>query len=172
MDGPATNSQEADMVTISPLNSVLDRMVTLSHAMDEALGYENGDRSAKGVAQQYWVPALDAWETENSFVVQLDLPGLSREHVDISFDRNTLTIRGTRPATIQAPEKGALRVFFAERAYGTFTRTLRFPQYVVGDKIQATFANGVLTITVPKAEEAKPRKISIASPVETKQVTA
>ena len=151
-------------MTISPFNTVLDRMVTLSRAMDEALGSKNSDNTAT-VSQQYWVPALDAWETENAFQVQLDLPGLSSENVDIGFDRNTLTITGTRPATIQAPEKGEVRVFFAERAYGSFQRTLRFPQYVVGDRISATFTDGVLTITVPKAEEAKPRKVKIGQQV-------
>jgi HSP20 family protein len=155
------------MVT-TPLNSVLDRMVTLSRAMDEA--FHNGDAASQ--SQQYWVPALDAWETEHSFMVQLDLPGLSPENVELSFDRNTLTVRGTRPATIQAPEKGELRVFFNERAYGVFTRSLRFPQWVEADKISATFENGVLTISVPKAEAAKPRKIAIASHVEAKQVRA
>ena len=150
------------MVTMTPLNSVLDRMVTLSRAMDEALTNEgNGSLNA----QPYWVPAFDAWETESAFVVQTDLPGLNPEQVDISFDRNTLTIRGNRPATIPAPEKGERRVFFAERAHGAFTRSLRFPQYVEGAKIEATYDNGVLTITVPKAEAAKPRKIAIAAAV-------
>ena len=150
------------MVTMTPLNSVLDRMVTLSRAMDEALTNEgNGSLNA----QPYWVPAFDAWETESAFVVQTDLPGLNPEQVDISFDRNTLTIRGNRPATIPAPEKGERRVFFAERAHGAFTRSLRFPQYVEGAKIEATYDNCVLTITVPKAEAAKPRKIAIAAPV-------
>jgi HSP20 family protein len=154
-------------MTISPFNTVLDRMVTLSRAMDEAFA-ANGDSS--GVSQQYWVPALDAWETENAFHVQLDLPGLTADQVDISFDRNVLTITGSRPATIQAPEKGEVRVFFAERAYGSFQRTLRFPQYVMSDRIAASFKDGVLTVTVPKAEEAKPRKIAIgASP---REVTA
>jgi len=158
-------------MTISPFNTVLDRMVTLSRAMDEAFGGTNGEATS-GVPQQYWVPALDAWETESAFHVQLDLPGLTSENVDISFDRNTLTITGNRPATIQAPEKGEVRVFFAERAYGSFQRSLRLPQYVMSDRIEATFDNGVLTITVPKAEEAKPRKIAIGAPVQTKQVSA
>jgi len=161
------------MLTFSPINTVLDRMVTLSRAMDDPfhLDEENGQKN-DGATQQYWVPALDAWETESAFVVRLDLPGLSAENVDLSFDRNTLTIRGTRPTTIPAPDKGELKVFFAERAYGTFSRSLRFPQYVVSDRIEAAFADGVLTITVPKAEEAKPRKISIGSPVEAKRVGA
>ena len=69
--------------------------------------------------------------------------------------------RGTRPATVPAPEKGELRVFFAERAPGAFSRTLRFPQYVEASKIEAAFTNGVLTVTIPKSEAAKPRKIEV-----------
>ena len=146
------------MVTMSPLNSVLNRMVTLSRAMDDVIAR---DESPGGAGRQYWVPTLDAWETEHAFQVQLDLPGLSSENVDISFDRNTLTISGTRPAAIETPDNGEVRVFFAERAHGTFTRSLRFPQYVEGGRIEATYDNGVLTITVPKAEAAKPRKIEL-----------
>lgn len=156
-------------MSVSPLDTVLDRMVTLSRAMDEAFGATTGNGRT---AQQYWVPSLDAWETEQAFVVQLDLPGLSPEDVDISFDRHTLTIRGNRAATVQAPEKGETRVYFTERPSGAFSRTLRFPRYVVGDKIEAQYNNGVLTIMLPKAEEAKPRKITIAQPVEAKQVAA
>lgn len=146
------------MVTMSPLNSVLNRMVTLSRAMDDVIGREESPGAA---GQQYWVPALDAWETEHAFLVQLDLPGLKPEQVDISFDRNTLTVTGMRPAVIQAPDNGEVRVFFAERAQGSFTRSLRFPQYVEAGRIEAQYDNGVLTITVPKAEAAKPRKIAI-----------
>jgi len=115
------------------------------------------------VEATYWTPALDAWETEQAFVVQLDLPGLTANQVDVNFDRNTLTVRGTRGSTIPSVENGEIRVFFAERAPGAFSRSLRFPQYVEASKIEASFDNGVLTITVPKAETAKPRKIEIAA---------
>ena len=158
------------MVTITPLNTMLDRMVTLSRAMDQAFVNGTPDSLGKNSAQPAWVPELDAWETETSYVVQLDLPGVTAENVDIDFERNTLTIKGTRSRTIQTPEKGELRVFFAERDWGNFTRSLRFPQYIVGENIEATCANGVLTVTVPKSEAAKPRKIQITSPAEAKQV--
>lgn len=146
------------MVTMSPLNSVFNRMVTLSRAMDEVMARPG---QAPNGSTHYWVPAIDAWETGNAFMVQLDLPGLTPDQVDLSFDRNTLTISGTRPPTIQVPENGDVNVFFAERSHGQFTRSLRFPQYVEGAQIKADYANGVLTITVPKAEAAKPRKIAV-----------
>jgi HSP20 family protein len=146
------------MLTVSPLNGVLSRMATLNRAMEEVIG--RSDETHYGT---YWTPALDAWETEHDFVVQLDLPGLTANQVDVNFDRNTLTVRGTRGSTIPSVENGEIRVFFAERAPGAFSRSLRFPQYVEASKIEASFDNGVLTITVPKAETAKPRKIEIAA---------
>ena len=149
------------MITLSPFNTVLDRMVTLSRAMDES--FRNGDGPVQSSTETYWVPTLDAWETEHAFVVQLDLPGVQADQVDLSFERNTLTVSGKRAPTLRAPEQGELRVFFAERASGAFTRSLRFPQYVEGDKIDAHFNDGVLTITVPKAEAAKARKIAISA---------
>lgn len=143
------------MLTVAPLNGVFSRMANLNRAMDEVLGQSDESYT-------HWTPAVDAWETEQAFVVQLDLPGLTPDQVDVNFNRNTLTIRGTRGATIPQPDNGDLRVFFAERAPGSFSRSLRFPQYVESSKIEASFTNGVLTVTVPKAEAAKPRKIEIA----------
>jgi len=148
------------MITVSPLNGVLSRMATLNRAMEEVVGRADEPTNGSG---SYWTPEMDAWETEQAFVVQLDLPGVTRDQVDVTFDRNTLTIRGTRLATIPQAEQGELRVFFAERAPGAFIRTLRFPQYVEASRIDASFTNGVLTVTVPKAEAAKPRKIEIAT---------
>ena len=158
------------MLTITPLNSMLDRMVTLNRAMDQAFVNGNTDALGRTDAQPAWLPELDAWETEADYIVQLDLPGVKGEGVDISFERNTLTVRGERERTIRAPEKGELRVFFAERDWGTFTRSLRFPQHVAGDGISASFDAGVLTIRIPKSEAAKPRKIQITAVEAPKQV--
>ena len=102
--------------------------------------------------------------------MQLDLPGVSAENVEVNFERNTLVVRGTRARAFQTQGNGETRVFFAERDWGTFSRSLRFPYHIEGDKIEATFADGVLTITIPKAEAAKPRKISISTGVESKQL--
>jgi HSP20 family protein len=148
------------MVTVSPLNSVFNRMVTLSRAMDDAPGRVEDTPNGGG---QYWVPALDAWETDQAFMVQLDLPGVNAGDIDVNFDRNTLTVRGTRHSTIATPEKGETRVFLAERALGAFSRSLRFPSWVDAARITASFEHGVLTVSVPKADTAKPRKIEIGS---------
>jgi HSP20 family protein len=140
------------MVTVTPLNTMLDRVVTLSRAMDQALANGNGQVSS-------WAPAIDAVETDQAYLVSIDLPGLTAENVDINFEKNTLSVRGMREQT--STNKEGARVFFAERDWGAFQRSLRFPQHVEGDRITAAFTNGVLTITVPKSEGAKARKIAI-----------
>jgi HSP20 family protein len=132
-------------------------MATLSRAVDDVIG-----RTDESLDNSYWVPAMDAWETEQAFVVQLDLPGLTPEQVDVRFDRNTLTVRGTRSDTIPS-DTAERRVFFVERAPGAFQRSLRFPQYVEASKIEASFANGVLTVTVPKSDAGKARTISVSA---------
>jgi HSP20 family protein len=148
------------MITVSPFNGVLSRMNSLSRAMDDVVGRTDEYSNGSG---QYFIPAMDAWETEQAFVVQLDLPGVNADQVDVSFDRNTLAIKGTRGATLPPAEQGEKRVFFAERTPGQFARTLRFPKWVDASRIEAKFADGVLTVTVPKSEAAKPRKIQISN---------
>lgn len=143
------------MRTATPLNSVFDRMVTLSRAMDDAF---NAPANGHGVTS--WSPALDTAETEAAYLVSVDLPGVTAGQVDVHFERNTLTIRGTRVAQNSDSEP---RPFIRERVFGSFARSLRFPQHVEGDKISAAFANGVLTVTVPKSESAKPRKVEIVA---------
>jgi len=143
------------MVTVTPLNSVFDRMVSLSRAMDQAFS----PAGAAAPAARTWTPAIDALENEDGYVITIDLPGVAPEAVDLSFERNTLVVRGERPAPVAPTE--AARVFFSEREWGTFERALRFPQHVEGDRISAAFTHGVLTVTVPKSESAKPRKIEV-----------
>ena len=93
-------------------------------------------------------------------------------NVEISFEQNTLTLKGTRGPTLQRPENGELRLYTAERVSGDFARSIRLPDYVDGERIEAQYTNGVLTITVPKAESALPRKIAIKSVGESKQLNA
>ncbi len=150
-------------------NTVLDRMLTLSQAMEEA--NSNGMNESPSRVQ-LWIPAVDLYETESEFVIAADLPGVHEENVDIQFDRGTLTISGTRGATLPAADKAQLRVFNAERMTGSFSRSVRLPNYVDAEKISATFAAGVLTIQVPKAVAALPRKIAIRGNVEQTKLNA
>ena len=131
----------------------LDRMLTLNRAFDQAFNGANGNR--------VWAPAMDVAERGDAYLVQAELPGVSPEQVDVSFEQNVLTIRGTKPASFDVANDGELRVFASERVNGSFERSVRLPEFVNADRIAANFANGLLTITVPKAEAAQPRKITI-----------
>lgn len=154
------------MQTTTPFGTLLDRMLTLSRAMESASDSEFGGSSRP----QFWLPAVDTYEMTDAYVVEADLPGVHPENVDVSFEQNVLTIKGSRGPTINAPEKTELRVFTAERVTGQFARSIRLPEYVEGDRIEATFTHGVLTIRIPKAAAAKPRKIAIRSHGESRQI--
>jgi len=143
-------------------HSLFDRMLDWSRQMDEALAARTpasvGDAS---VRTQLWLPPIDVYETETAFVIEADLPGVHQENVDIQYDRGTLTISGTRAATLPAQQDGQLRVFSSERVNGSFSRSIRLPEHVDADRIEATFSQGVVSLTVPKAKGALPRKIAI-----------
>lgn len=105
-----------------------------------------------------WTPALDVHETHDRFVITMELPGVSPDDVDISVEDSTLVVRGERKFYSEHDEESFLRI---ERRFGEFTRSLTLPSTADAEGIQAAFDQGVLTIEVPKKEEAKPRKISI-----------
>jgi HSP20 family protein len=90
-----------------------------------------------------------------------ELPGVDPPQIDITFEQNVLTVRGTKPSTVQASNDGELRVFAAERVTGSFERSIRPPEFVDGDHIAAEFNNGLLKIQVPKAQAAQPRRIEV-----------
>jgi len=144
-------------------DSMFDRMFTMSRAVDEAVRQGALDPAETPVPPQLWLPPIDIYETDSAFVVEADLPGVHQENVSIQFDRNALTISGTRAATLPAKEKAQLRVFSAERPSGTFSRSVRMPEHVEAEKIEASFAQGVLTVTVPKAAGARARAIPIVN---------
>lgn len=135
--------------------STLDRMLTLNRALDEAF-----TTSMNGEAARVWVPAIDLIERKDSYVVRAELPGVARENIDITFEKNVLTISGQKASTIETQDE-ELRVFAAERVSGSFSRSLRMPDYIDGEKIEADYKDGLLTITIPKAELAQPRKIEV-----------
>jgi HSP20 family protein len=119
------------------------------------------DRLVNLNGKRFFVPSLDVVERADAYVVSAELPGVDPASVEISFENNTLTLRGTKQPSLQPKESEELRVYTAERLSGSFERAVRLPEYVEGDRIEATYVHGVLTITVPKAEAARPRKIEI-----------
>jgi HSP20 family protein len=110
-------------------------------------------------AMRRWVPAMDLVETDDSFVLRADLPGMTQEDVKIELEENVLTVSGERKSQHEIKQEGYHRV---ERAFGSFSRSLTLPKGVDADAVTAKFDNGVLEISVPKPEERKPRRIEIA----------
>lgn len=105
-----------------------------------------------------WLPAMDLLETEDSYVLRADLPGVHEEDLKIELDERTLTLSGERKSSLEAERQGYHRI---ERAYGAFSRSLTLPEGVDGDAIAASFDMGVLEVRVPKPVERQPRRIAI-----------
>jgi HSP20 family protein len=105
-----------------------------------------------------WAPAVDIRETEHELVVNADLPGVDSKDLDIRVENNVLTIRGERKFEAKMNEDNYLRV---ERAYGSFSRSFALANTVNPEGIKADYQNGVLTLAIPKREEAKPKQIKV-----------
>jgi len=134
------------------LLSIQDRMNRL---FEQTL---SRSRAEEGIAASTWSPAVDIYETPETIVMKAELPSLSREDIEIHIRDNTLTLRGERRFAKEVQQESYLRI---ERAYGAFQRSFTLPATIQQDKIRAVFRDGVLELTLPKAEEAKPKKVAI-----------
>jgi HSP20 family protein len=105
-----------------------------------------------------WAPAVDIYETEQELVIKADLPDIDPKDLDIRVENNILTIRGERKFEKKVSEENYLRV---ERAYGSFARSFTLANTVNSEAIKADYQNGVLTLSIPKREEAKPKQIKV-----------
>lgn len=119
---------------------------------------KNAEQSGSETAVSNWHPRTDLAENEASYLIHLDLPGMTKENITISFHDEVLTVKGERSRAAAAEGTTFYRT---ERLYGTFSRSFRMPKPVKAHDIKATFEQGVLTIEVPKAEEVKPVNIEI-----------
>jgi HSP20 family protein len=107
-----------------------------------------------------WLPETDIYETEASLVLQADLPGFKANDIDIVVENNVLTIRGERQLDPKVERENFHRM---ERSFGKFSRSFTLPTGVEAQKIQANYKNGVLSLTLEKAEHARPKRIQIAA---------
>jgi HSP20 family protein len=126
------------------------------------------DDSFRGVARSgeedwalggSWAPAVDIFEHEGNIVLKAELPGVEAKDVDIRVENNVLTLRGERKFDSEVTRESYHRV---ERSYGTFSRSFTLPTVVDTGNIKAEFKEGVLRVTLPKREEAKPKQIAIS----------
>jgi HSP20 family protein len=109
--------------------------------------------------QAAWVPSLDVQEDKDNFRVRVELPGLKREDIEVSLDDGAVVISGERKTETVAE---GTEVHRQERHYGKFSRALTLPSAIAGDKVTAAYKDGILTVTLPKVEEAKPKTIAVS----------
>ena len=143
-------------VNRDPFFNFIDRFFNDMHGLDSF----NGE--SEGLRRQSWIPAMDVVENDDAFVATADLPGLTKEDIQISLDEGVLSVSGERKLEHQEKAEDGKGFRRFERAYGAFNRSFTLPQGVDQENVSASFDNGVLTLTLPKSEIAKSRTISIS----------
>jgi len=111
-----------------------------------------------GERERGWAPAIDMIDHKDEIVLRADLPGLTEKDIEVTVEDGALTIRGERKAETEEKKED---YYYSERTYGVFARTLPLPTGVEADRVKATFKSGVLEVHLPKAKEAKGKKIEI-----------
>jgi HSP20 family protein len=134
----------------------MQEMVTLREAMDRL--FDDAFTHPFGMAAGSQLPAVDLYQTENDVVVKATIPGLKADDVQISVTGDLLSLKGEFKEKEESNEK---TYHMREQRYGAFERTFSLPVRVVADKAKAEFEDGILTVTLPKADEVKPKTISV-----------
>ena len=128
--------------------------------MDEAFASWPNQRKENGTLTASWTPTCDVFEDKESVKIVAEIPGVKPEDVRISVEDHVLTIRGEKK---QVAEETGERVHRYERSYGAFERSFALPSLVDTDRIEAKYDAGILTITLPKTERARPREIPVSA---------
>jgi HSP20 family protein len=137
-------------------------MHAMQHEMNRLVNefFRGGMRDKGSRRRGSWMPAVDMYEGDEAFTLKAELPGFSKDDVQVEIEDNVLTLKGERKRDTDVKDAQYHRV---ERAYGAFQRSFKLPALVVADKAEATFKDGLLELTLPKAEEAKPQPIRITA---------
>jgi HSP20 family protein len=130
----------------------------ISRLLSDALGGGGLDWQYRDSVSAAWVPPVDIFEDKDAIRITAEVPGVRPQDVKISLEGNTLTVHGQK---LQEAEQQSERVHRYERTYGEFERTFSLPTSVDAGKISASYEHGILTITLPKAEQARPRQIQV-----------
>ena len=147
----------ADITRWDPFRDLVSIQDELNRLFGRTYG---GSEITRQDASGSWMPAVDVYETTDQVVVSVELPGIDPKQVDVTVEDSTLTISGQRSFEQQTEEQNYRRV---ERRYGSFSRSIRLPQTADAEGITARSEQGVLTIEVPKREEAKPKRIEVST---------
>jgi HSP20 family protein len=151
-----------NLVTYDPLRELRALQDEVNRVFSTTFGRSGETELMRGA----WSPNVDIFENKDQIVLEVELPGMKPEDVDISIENNVLTIHGERKFEKKDEGDNYHRI---ERSYGAFTRSFTLPPTVSSDNVDATFENGILRLTLAKREEAKPKKIEIKA---TKQLDA
>ena len=139
-----------------PLRDLVSTHDHFNQLFNETFARAFGDQ--KEVSLRTWVPPVDICETEDSLVLKAELPGIKPDDVEIRVEDNTLYLKGERKFEKEVKDENFHQV---ERSYGTFSRSFSLPSSIDSDKVKAEYQKGILTLTMPKREEAKPKTIKI-----------
>lgn len=139
-----------------PFRNLVSTQDRFNQLFNETFARAFGDQQE--VSPRAWVPPVDIYETGEGLVLKAELPGINPEDVEIRVEDNTLYLKGERKFEKEVKEQNLHQV---ERSYGTFTRSFVLPSSVDSGKVAAEYQNGILTLTMPKREEAKPKTIKI-----------
>ncbi|MDE3155920.1 MAG: Hsp20/alpha crystallin family protein [Acidobacteriota bacterium] len=146
------------IVRWDPLRELLTLQNRMNTAFAEAAGRPAGDDL---LTRGSWVPAVDIFETpDQALVLKAELPEVKREDIQLTIDNGTLTLSGERKLTHEVKEESYHRL---ERSYGAFSRSFRLPPTVDTQQVTADYKDGVLTVRLPRREEAKPKQIEVQS---------
>lgn len=143
-------------MTLIKWHPVFD-LINMRRDVDSVFDHFNSDLSLGGESKVF-MPVVDILEKENGYSLRFELPGVEKNDVKITVHGDTLTVKGEKK---QQFEKTGDRYHHIERSYGTFQRSFTLPAAVDSHKIDASYDNGVLTVDVPKLEEAKPKEIEV-----------
>ncbi len=142
------------IVRYNPFRDLRTMQEQMNRLLDMAWNREAGEDLREGI----WQPTVDIFEDEESVVIKAELPGMDQKDIEVRIEDNTLTLRGERKHDQTIKKENYHRV---ERYYGTFQRSFSLPHTVDQEQVKATCDKGVLTITLPKREETKPRQINV-----------
>jgi HSP20 family protein len=152
-----TRSQRRTLGQWSPF----DQLTRLRDEIDRFFESPRGMRSAGGISSpmfEGWAPSIDLFEDKDNVTVKAELPGMKKEDIDVSLEGRTLSICGERR---EEKEEGKGTAHRSERYYGKFYRSVELPSAVDQGKIKASYKDGLLTVTMPKTEEAKRKQIAV-----------
>ena len=141
----------------SDLAQAFDRFAVLRGELDRLFDSSFGPAFRTPGSFHRWTPALDVYQDKDQFTVVAELPGLKKEEIELSLHDGVLTISGERKQ-----EKKGEEGYRNERFFGRFQRSVTLPASVDGNKVKATYQDGILKVVLPKAEEAKPKQIEVS----------